>query len=362
MRKYFKVLPAATVLLLVAACGSDTSTSKPATTTPATTATATSTAVTTTPARTTVAPTTVAPAKTSSYATTAFTVPLDVEVPSWLPPVPIVDQPNLVTWETIDGAQAVRVIVPVSVYQPGSTTPTTPPKDYLAYLLAQVDQGAHFTDVVKTTVGGKPATIVTANTDKSLDGSIGCAGAGQAAPACFGLQPDLSLRIAVIDTGEQPLLMWLRRGSGDTSTASLDSFTQMLASVRLSERAPEQPTAPASAATPIDGIWTNDFTYDELKNSPLLEDLSEVNDGNWGHNTMTLQNGHGSIAVANPRMTSSNAFTYTVVADTITMVTSGADKFVMRWKLDGDRLVLSRDDRIGIAPTPNIIKPWTRQP
>jgi hypothetical protein len=33
----------------------------------------------------------------------------------------------------------------------------------------------------------------------------------------------------------------------------------------------------------------------------------------------------------------------------------------MRWHLDGDSLVLERDDSLGAVPTPYIIKPWTRQ-
>ena len=40
--------------------------------------------------------------------------------------------------------------------------------------LQQTDHGAHFADTTTTTVGGRPATIVTATVDDSLDGSLGC--------------------------------------------------------------------------------------------------------------------------------------------------------------------------------------------
>src|SRR6266540_2648517 len=80
---------------------------------------------------------------------------------------------TFVTWEAADGGLKVRFLVPVNVYPPGCTGTTPPPQDYLAYLRAQSDHGGHFTDVTETTIGGHPATILTATTDTSLDGSLG---------------------------------------------------------------------------------------------------------------------------------------------------------------------------------------------
>ena len=34
----------------------------------------------------------------------------------------------------------------------------------------------------------------------------------------------------------------------------------------------------------------------------------------------------------------------------------------MRWSIDGDKLTLTRDESLGIGPTPFVIKPYTRQP
>ena len=33
----------------------------------------------------------------------------------------------------------------------------------------------------------------------------------------------------------------------------------------------------------------------------------------------------------------------------------------MRWSVDGDELTLTRDEALGIAPTPFVLRPWARQ-
>jgi hypothetical protein len=139
-----------------------------------------------------------------------------------------------VTWEAGSVDRALRVLVPVSVYPPGGTGRTPPPADFLGYLLAQREHGAEFSDITETTVDGRPATIVTATVADHLDGSLGCPDEQLPAPDCFGLQPELILRIAVIDTGEQTLLAWVRDTRGDGSTApEYESFMEMLATLRF---------------------------------------------------------------------------------------------------------------------------------
>jgi hypothetical protein len=110
------------------------------------------------------------------------------------------------------------------------------PDDYLDYLLGLSELGASFDDVVETTVDGRPATVMTATTSTSLDGSIGCHEAGLLAEDCFGVQPDLILRMAVIDTDAGPLLIWVRdiRGADDREL-EYDSFDEMLAGLRFRE-------------------------------------------------------------------------------------------------------------------------------
>jgi len=98
----------------------------------------------------------------SVYATKVFNRPFDVTIPEWLDSAPAIEQPNFVTWQSSTVDRAVRFLIPVSVFPPGSSTRIPPPHDYLDYLLAQTDHGAHFTDEVQTTVSGMPTTIVTA--------------------------------------------------------------------------------------------------------------------------------------------------------------------------------------------------------
>ena len=137
------------------------------------------------------------------------------------------------------------------MYLPGATSPTAPPDDYLAYLLGQAEHGAIFEDVVETTVDGRPATIMTATTPTSLDGSLGCQEEAMPAADCFGLQPDLILRMAVIDTDAGPLLVWVRdiRGADDRDL-EYDSFDAMLASLRFREAVPPATDVIVSGSAP----------------------------------------------------------------------------------------------------------------
>jgi hypothetical protein len=169
----------------------------------------------------------------SAYSSTAFVLPFDVTVPPWLPGQASADEPNFVTWEAADVDRAVRFLVPVELYPPGATTASPPPDDYAAYLLGQSANGAEFTDITNTTVDGRPATVMTANVADSLNGSLGCPESGMAAEDCFGLQSDLTLRIAVIDAGEETMLAWVRDIRGvPTEYATFDA---MLATIRFDE-------------------------------------------------------------------------------------------------------------------------------
>ena len=190
---------------------------------------------------------------TLGYSSTTFVVPFDVTPPAWQDPKPTDEQPNFVTWAA-PGAPAVRFLVPVSVYPAGSNRTADTPEDYLTYLLSQSHHGAHFTDQTETTVGDQPATLLTATSDDSLDGSLGCPAADTAAPDCFGLQPDLALRIAVLQVRENTLLIWLRTDQGLNETDKknkIQSFEDMLHSVRFSDRSVQSPATSSSPTNPI---------------------------------------------------------------------------------------------------------------
>jgi hypothetical protein len=173
-------------------------------------------------------------ASTVGYVSKQFVLPLDVDVPAWLPAQPTADEPNFLTW-TGEGAavdRAVRFLVPVNLYPPGSTVATPVPDDYLGYLQTQTRHGARIADEKTLTVGGRPATILTATTSTSLDGSLGCPEEGVAAPDCYGLQQGLALRIAIIDAGDTTLLIWARGVDGASDQArEFADFEQMLATV-----------------------------------------------------------------------------------------------------------------------------------
>jgi hypothetical protein len=165
------------------------------------------------------------------YVSKRFVLPLEVDVPAWLPAEPIADEANFLTW-TGDGAaidRAVRFLVPVNLYPPGRTVAAPAPDDFLGYLRTQATHGARFADEKTLMVGGLPAAILTATTTTSLDGSLGCPAEGLAAPDCYGLQPGLALRIAIIDADDITLLIWARAVDGASDRArEFADFERML--------------------------------------------------------------------------------------------------------------------------------------
>jgi hypothetical protein len=188
----------------------------------------------------------------TTYSTKYFTTPVDVSVPSWLEPNPTVDTANFVTFGSSDSSRALRILRPVIVYAPGSSTAEPIPKDYVSYLLGQAANGGHFDERVDTTVDGHHAVVVTASTDQPLDGSLGCPETGITPADCFGLQPELVLRLAVITTDHGPLLIWLRNSPDNNPDmkAETERFDQILAGIRFSGRSPQ--ATPEAESTAID--------------------------------------------------------------------------------------------------------------
>ena len=257
---------------------------------------------------------------------------------------------------------AVRFLVPVSVYTPGSKKASKPAKDYLPYLLSQAKSGVRFTDKVQATIGGRPATILSGTTDRGLDGSLGCPHMDEAPEDCFGLQPDLSLRLAVVQFDDKVLLIWLRTrldAEQQDTTAKVASFTDMLASISFRGSAGQSTSSSSpAAATPIDGVWSATWTYEELKKSPLLYGRFELNDKNWGTHTVTFKRGQGRESMS--RFKGFGGFTYSVKGDIVT-IEEDHDEFVMHWRISGNKLYFTRDDSLGAGPTGFVIKPFVRQ-
>ena len=217
--------------------------------------------------------------------------------------------------------------------------------------------------------------MLTATTDTSVDGSLGCQDEGMTAGDCWGLQPDVIVRIAVIPTGDKTMLVWLRGNAlaPEEYSAHLASFEQMLASIRFSVRPVQPPVAttvqstmqttmaPSATASPIDGVWSASWTYEDLQSGPLL-DSGELNDENWGAFTLTFDHGQMSTIEVNPRKSSSDSATFQVDGDTVVIKNQRGEKFAMRWLVKGDQLTFVRDASLGVSPTPFVIKPWIRQP
>ena len=355
------VFGALSVVLLVAACGGGSAAPAESSSSPAQPSSS-------------LAPASSSPAQQSSsaiagavYSTQAFGQSFDVAQPTWLAPagMPNVDQSNFLTWESPDGSRAVRFMLPSAVYEPGAAAATPPPVDYLAYLMGQDTKGVQFTDQAPVTVDGQAGSIFTATTDKNLDGSFGCPDPKMTAGDCFGFQTDLILRMAVVDVSDHPMVAWMRNSrtsNPDDVRNDQKSFADMLASVRFTDRAPSSAASTSAASTtPIDGAWEAGWTREELVKSPLLMDPGEVNDENWGTLTMTFNAGAATETISNPKGEITGHFAYQVDGDAVTFQHDNGERFVMRWAIKGDQLTLTRDESLGVGPTPYVIKPFTRQ-
>jgi len=115
-----------------------------------------------------------------------------------------------------------------------------------------------------------------------------------------------------------------------------------------------------SAVSPIDGSYETSFTKDELADSPLLYDADELNDENWGDFTLTFDAGQFTWTQENSVGSFSLDGTFTVAGDVVVLDLTNGEQFTMRWSLYRDTLTFERDESLGIAPTPFLVKPWQR--
>lgn len=142
--------------------------------------------------------------------------------------------------------------------------------------------------------------------------------------------------------------------------ANVQTFEEMLSTARFSDRPVQTPTAGPSEASPIDGVWTATWTYEELAAYRLL-DGSELYDDIWGASTLSLKDGQGKWSAKNPSKETSDSFMYQVNGDTVTFDRDNSERSAMRWNFVGNQLVFKRDATLGIGPAGYVIQPWTRQ-
>ena len=180
------------------------------------------------------------PAKSGTYSSQAFIVPLTVKLSPALNATPVTDSKHLLTWDaTENDNNKVRILNPVEVYPPtaagdSGVSPTAPPKNYARYVMSFGKSGVEITDIKKTTVGGRPATLMTlTKTGNGQNGSLGCPDQGvDSDEDCFGVQPEFKVRFAVLNAGP-PLAIWARTDAQDPDEAFLTSFEQMLGTVQF---------------------------------------------------------------------------------------------------------------------------------
>jgi TRAP-type transport system periplasmic protein len=160
----------------------------------------------------------------------------------------------------------------------------------------------------------------------------------------------------------------------DPETQSyIDAITSFKTEIAASTEAPSCAATsgePASAGIPegkassIDGVYRTNVTRQALEQSPLLYDLSEVNDENWGELTLTFDRGRVMLEQENDVTSTSTSGTYEVDGDAIVLdFTEGVnagETFAVRWSLFRDKLTFTRDEALGAIPTPYLIEPWNR--
>ena len=167
-------------------------------------------------------------------------MPLTVTVDASLKSPPNPDSRDLLSWDAAAGSSnKVRFLVPTNLYRLGSSISEAPPKDYLKYLQGLTSHGVELSNVVKITVDGHPATLMTATSTSAaregfFDGTLGCPDTGaDQSEGCYGIQPDISARLAVIPVGNTTLLTWARTSKANPDEAFFAIFERMLNSVRF---------------------------------------------------------------------------------------------------------------------------------
>ena len=238
------------------------------------------------------------PPRNFDYSTKLLDPPLDFDLPSFLDTTPGDEGAAFVTWGSPDGSVAVRVLRPVVVYAPGATTTSPVPAEYVKYLIGQADHGAHFVDRVETKVDGHDASVLTATTGQSIDGSLGCPGTGIDADKCFGLQPEFSLRMAVITTDKGPLLIWLRSRSDATSdlAAATERFDSFLRGVHFARRAVAAESASDAVDREYDGTYTWTITREDALAHGTPSDKTPEGLADYPNTfTVTLKDGQSTL-------------------------------------------------------------------
>jgi TRAP-type transport system periplasmic protein len=164
----------------------------------------------------------------------------------------------------------------------------------------------------------------------------------------------------------QPVIDELEQDPG--TKATIDAISSLRGSATTEAFGPcsqaSASGAPANGSTALDGTWKTSFTKDELASSPLLMDVGEASDDNWGDLTLTFGNGRVTSTQQNNVTHGTASGTFTVNGDVLAMsFDQGGNQgevFTMHWSIFKNTLTFRRDDAIGIGPTPFLVKSWTK--
>lgn len=171
-------------------------------------------------------------------------------------------------------------------------------------------------------------------------------------------------QLAQLRRAFEPVYAWLRR---DAAAASALSRIETMRSGLEGAVAKEAPSCPkavrspkSTAASAMDGIWRTTVKKSDLAASPLLYDQDEVNDGNWGTLTLAFVRGAFTASQVNPVSRGVQTGSFSVTGDALTLRQDNGEVFTLRWSVYRNVLTLRRDVALGVAPTPLILKPWTK--
>jgi len=184
--------------------------------------------------------------------------------------------------------------------------------------------------------------------------------------ASFSIRAASSTQLDAFRVKFQPVIDQMSKDP--TTEATIAAITALRASGGFTPDvvAPCSPASgspsPSGGPTALDGTWKTSYTKAELIASPFLDDPGTINDGNWGDFTYTFANGRFRATQTNPIQSSSGSGTFTVSGDVITLSNSDGETFIYRWSIFKDTLTFKRDLSLQDAPTPNLVKPWTRVP
>lgn len=174
-------------------------------------------------------------------------------------------------------------------------------------------------------------------------------------------------QLAQLRTAFGSVYAWLRREPGASSALSRIAALRSGLEGAAAKEAPScKDIAPrartSTAASVLDGTWATTLTKAELAASPLLYDQDEINDDNWGRLTLAFSRGRYIGTRNNSVSSGSEAGSYGITGDALTLQPDQGEVFTMRWSVYRNILTFRRDKSLGVAPTPLILKPWSRVP